>query len=215
MTNNSIVCHRLNLKIEARCELHRSHQTDRILAEPKVRISDHANQSASKIIEAADVVDHRKVGDVVEESVDREIPASGILERGSERIVVGHEQIFLGRSRVRLAAEGRHFDDPILKDHVDEAKAASDDPAIAKQPPDLHRMRVCGDIEVLGRALHEEVTNASPAQVRLVPAAVETIEDLENVLGDISAGDAVSRTVNHSGFGVRSDGRRRVGWSDR
>jgi isoaspartyl peptidase/L-asparaginase-like protein (Ntn-hydrolase superfamily) len=57
-------------------------------------------------------------------------------------------------------------------------------------------MRVGGDVEVLRRPVHQQVAHAPAAQVRAVAAAVEAVQNLEDVLGDAAAGDGVVRAID-------------------
>ena len=83
---------------------------------------------------------------------------------------------------LRLAAERGHLDEHVLKDDVHETEAAADDAAVAEEAPDLSRMRVRGDVEILRRSLHQQIAHAAAAQVRAVAAAMQPVENLENVL---------------------------------
>jgi hypothetical protein len=198
---------RLDLESEARGELDRTHHPDGVFAKSKIGITDDANPAGGEILEAADVVNHREVGDVVEERVDREIAAPRILQRRAEGVVVGDEKIFglvFGDGRtLRLATERRHFDDLVLEDDVDEPEPASDDPAVAKEPADFAGMGIGDDVEILRRPLHEEIADASSAEIRAVSAAMEAVENLEDVLGDAAAGDGVVAPVDDGARTIR------------
>ena len=81
MTNDGVVCGRLDGEVESRCELDRPHHPHRIFAKAHIGIADHAHAMLREVVESADVVDHREVGDVVEERVDREVATTRILQR--------------------------------------------------------------------------------------------------------------------------------------
>ena len=145
MAEDALVGRLLDLEAEAGGELDGAHHPDRVLAEAQVGIADHAHAALAQILDAADVVDHREVGDVVEERVDGEVAAPRVLQRRAERVVVRDQEILglrvLGATdrALRLAPERRHLDDLVLKDDVHEAEAAADDAAVAEQPPHLAR----------------------------------------------------------------------------
>ena len=94
MTKDGVVRRRLDLEAEARGELDGAHHAHGVLAEADIRIADHAHATRFEVVEAADVVDHREVGDVVEQPVDREVAAPRVLQRRAERVVVGDQQLF-------------------------------------------------------------------------------------------------------------------------
>ena len=64
-----------------------------IFAEAQIGIADDAHAPLGDVLEAADVVDDREVGDVVEDRVDREVAAAGVLQRRAERVVVRDQEI--------------------------------------------------------------------------------------------------------------------------
>ena len=191
-----------DLESEARGELDGAHHPHRVLAEADVGIADHAHQAVGEVADAADVIDDREIGDVVEERIDGEVAAPRVLQRRAERVVVGDQQVlgvFGLRRALRLAAERRDLHRHVLKEDVHQAEAAADDAAVAEEPADLHRMRVGGDVEVLGRPVHQQVAHAAAAEISAVAAAMEAIEDLENVLGYAAPGDRVIGAINHIG----------------
>jgi hypothetical protein len=100
------------------------------------------------------------------------------------------------RGPLRLAAERRHFDDHVLKDDVHQAEAAADDAAVAEEAADLARMRVRGDVEVLRLPAHQQIAHAAAAQVRAVAAAMQPVEDLEDVFGYAPARDRMLAAVD-------------------
>jgi len=74
---------------------------------------------------------------------------------------------------------------------VGQAEAATDQAAIAKEPPDLLRMRVGSDVEVLGLALEQEIADAAADQIGLEAGRGEAVKDLEGVRINALSGDGV------------------------
>ena len=67
-----------------------------ILLEASVWVADGADASSGEVLYAADVVDDLFLLDVVEETVDRKIAASGVLFRRAEHVVLDDQQVVLG-----------------------------------------------------------------------------------------------------------------------
>ena len=130
------------VEVAARGELHRAQDADRILAEADVGIADGAHDARLQIGQPLDVVDHLLGLDVVEQAVDGEVAAAGVLLGRAEDVVAADEQIAgLGLGAVavlvldlaRVGAEGRGLDDLRAEEDVRQPEAAADDPAVAEQ----------------------------------------------------------------------------------
>ncbi len=74
----------LDLEVEARRELDRPQNPDRILGEANGRIADGAYEPAAQVAEAVGVIQHVLVVEVVEQRVDREVAAQGVFLGGAE-----------------------------------------------------------------------------------------------------------------------------------
>ncbi len=189
----------LDGEFEAGGEFDGAHHPHRVFPEADVGFADDADVLRLHVGEALDVVDHREVGNVVEEGVDGEVAPPRVLQRRAEGVVVGDEEVFrlfVRGAPFRLTPEGGHFHDHVLKDDVHETEAAADDPAVAEQAPDLGRMGVRGDVEVLRRAVGEQVADAAAAEIGAVAAAVQAVENLEDVLRNAAPGDGVGAPVD-------------------
>jgi hypothetical protein len=82
-----------------------------------------------------------------------------------------------------------------------EPEPPTDESRIAKQPPDVLRVRIGRDIEILGMQAEQKIPDATADQKGLVARLVEPVQDLERVFADIRPADAVLRP--------RDNGRRR------
>jgi len=163
---------RLDLEPGARGELDRAQDPDRILAKADRGVADGANQLTVEVIKPPDIVDDRKGGDVVEEPVDREVAAQGILLRRPKRVVAANEQVPVSLGELGLLPERRHLDDLLAKDDVGEPEAAPDEPGVSEKLLDLVGMGVRGDVEVLGLASDQHVADPAPHEVGAVAAIV-------------------------------------------
>src|SRR5581483_10237771 len=205
MPQDGVIRRLLDLETETRCELDRAHHPHGVLAETDIGIADHPHAFLPHVLEAADVVDHREIGDVVEERVDREVAPLRILKRRAERVVIRDQEIFvlfIRRASLRLAPEGRDLDDLILKDDVHQPEAPADDAAVAEETADVARMRIRRDVEVLRLPVHQQIAHAASAQIRAIAAAMQPVENLQNVFRNAAARDRVIAAIDYRRTGV-------------
>src|SRR5690606_34299840 len=104
--------------------------------------------------------------------------------------------------RIVQRAERGYLDDLAAETHVYQPEAPADQPAVAEQGLDFLRQRVGGDVEVLGFAAEQQVAHAAADQVGLVARAVQPVQDLERVRGDLRAGNGVFRSRNDGRSGL-------------
>ena len=187
-------------EIEPGRERNRPKHAHRVLAEAHGGIADGADRASLEVPEAADPVDHGEVGDVVEESVDREVPAEGVLLGGPKGVVATDEGVSgLG---LRGSPKGRDLDHLLAKPDVDEAKASTHDETVPKELPHLLGVGAGADIEVLGSTIQQQVANPTSDEIGHETMVLQAIEDLECLGIDVLARDDV--------FGPRKDARRNV-----
>ena len=167
---------------EARRHDDGAEHADGIFLEAIVGIADAAQQAVLQVFQAADVVDDREVGDVVEQRVDGEVAAEGVFFGRAKRVVVLDQQVGrvgrvggvrrgqrlgrlgLGASRDVLA-EGRDFNGLHPEADVGEAEAAADDPTVPKELLDLVGVGRGADVEVFGPPAQEEVADAAADEI--------------------------------------------------
>ena len=159
---------------------------------------DRAHDARLEIREAIDVVDDRERGNVVEERVDGEVAAKGVLFRRAERVVVMNQGVAkadrnacrrssaAGDSAARvvnrrrhavlhdlftrgdLSPERGHLDDLRPELDVRQTKPPPDDPAVAEELLDLVRVRRGADVKILGAPADQEIADAAADEVGLV-----------------------------------------------
>jgi hypothetical protein len=184
---------RLDPEPEPAGELAGAEHAHRVFPETLVRIADDMDELAVEVLDAADVVDDREVADVVEQRVDREVAAEGVLLRRAIGIVAGDQELaglaalLVG---IGIATERRDLDDlAVVKIHVDQPEAPPDDSRVAEQPADLVRFRIRADVVVLRLSTEHQVPDAPPNQARHVAGVVQPVKDLDGVGGYVSSGN--------------------------
>ena len=105
---------RLDREIEPRRERDRAQHAHRILAQPEIRLANRTDDSIAQVVEARDVVDDRKRRDVVEQRVDGEVAAEGVLFGRAEGIVAMN-QMFVVYSGGRCPPEWLRGGDVFLR----------------------------------------------------------------------------------------------------
>src|SRR5690349_11044895 len=212
MRGDRRVDRRIDGEIEPRSHRDGANHPDRIFQEALRRIADASNHARIEISKSAGEVDDRKVADVVEQRVDREVATERIFLGRSERVVtVEHAIVMSGMAAVlerdavmrplgygqffgsQLATEGGHFDRLGTKPDMSQPEAAADDPAVLEQTLDLIRVRVGADIEVLRAAAEQQVADAAADEVGRKVALMEAVENLQRVRVDVFARDRVLR----------------------
>ena len=165
--------------------------SDGVLFKPFVRITDGSDDSSSEIIHSPHAVDDGKIRDVVEKTVDRNVPAQRILLRGPEALRPDDFSfLVLGFLKFRMAAERGDLDDlsPFEKD-VDQTKSSTDHPAVSEEVPDLLRMGIGCNVEVFRSLSQEEITNTASHQIGQETMSAEAIKDLQRLFVNHFSGD--------------------------
>src|SRR4051794_5255914 len=91
---------RVNGEVEARGEGDGAQHAHRVFAKPYFRVANRAHHTRAEVVEAADVVDDRKRGDVVDQGVDREVAPEGVLFGRPERVVMVNQVFAFGGTRI-------------------------------------------------------------------------------------------------------------------
>jgi hypothetical protein len=79
-----------------------------------------------------------------------------------------------------------------------QSKTAADETAVAKEPFDLTGCGVCGDVEVLGGSLQEQVADTSPDQVSNEAVVAESVERAQDIRAYLLSGYPVFLPGNDS-----------------
>ena len=173
-------------EVEARRELDRAEDADRILAEAHARLADGADDAALDVRHAAAPVEDLAAIEIVEERVDREVAAERVFVRLAEDVVAADEEVvvLVGRFGVSVgvAPERRDLDDlAAAEEHVREAEAAADDAAVAEERAHVVGTRARRDVEVLRAAAAGAGRARSRRRGRPGSRALEPAHDLRGV----------------------------------
>ena len=145
----------IDLEPAARREPHRAQHAHRIFAEAALGIADHAQPPFSQIGHPVVVIPDLLRGRVVEQRVDAEIAARGVLLLAAEHVVAQDAPVLVRDPLVALvrragAAESGHLHRFRPAHHVHQAKAPPDHARAAEQPPHFLRRGIGRHVEVLG-----------------------------------------------------------------
>ncbi len=158
---------RIDLEAEHRGEPHGPQQPQLVFAEPGCRIADRSNNAAGQIVLPADEVDHLRSLGVVEQAVDREVAALGVVAGRAEGDGVGMSAVGI----LGIAAERGHLDlaGPLGPDdgHHAEGRAHGQGSPPAEQLADLVGPGARRDVVILGIAAQQLIADATAGQIGL------------------------------------------------
>ena len=183
----------LDLEVEARGELDRAQDANRIFGEADVGVADGAQHAILEVVEPVDEVQDLLLGRIEEEPVHREVAATRVLAGRAEDVVLGDQQILVVVLGLGLASERCRLDDVRAVVDVHQTEASSDDASVAEEPTDLLGGRVRGDVEVLGDAPDHQVADAAADEVGLVAVPLESQDDAFGVPIERTRVDGVGR----------------------
>jgi len=154
-----------------------------ILKKPFVRVPDGPDDLPVEIGFPADIINDRKVSDIVKKAIDREIAPQGILRGCPETFCAKRfSGLCLNLFKFRPAPEGGDFNDlPTPEVDLDEPEPAADDAAVFKKGTYLLGMGIGGNIEIFWNPSEKEIPDAAPDQKGQEPMPMKAIEDLESL----------------------------------
>ena len=162
----------------------------RVLTVTGVGIADDAQPPGGNVFHAAGEVQDAEVGGRVVQGVDGEVAPEGVGVQFAEH-VVAQDAAILGVGDLAgflvHRSERRHLDDLASEAHVDQAKASTDDAAVAEQFAHLFGSRAGGHVEILGLQTEEQVAHAATHQIGLEAGPLQPVQDLERVVADVLA----------------------------
>jgi hypothetical protein len=158
----------LDLKIKVRSQTNTPEDADRVLLKPYVRVADTADQARFEISPSSHVIDHGIIGDVVVESVDREVSTKSVFCGSTEGIVSPYKQAFTRfvglLFLLRLLAKSRDLDYLASLEHdMGDLEPPSHKAAVGKDLLHPSRVGIRGHIEVSGVPCQEEIAYSAAA----------------------------------------------------
>ena len=195
---------RVDPETELGSKPHHAQHAHRVLAETRRRVADHAHQAGLEVGDAAHVILHREVADVVVQGVDRDVAPHRVFVLAAEHVVgqqpAGLVDVVVGLALflagVRRSAEGRDLDNVLPVADMRQTEASADQARIAEQFLDLLRARVGDDIEIFGFAPQHQVAHAAAHEKTRVAGIFQAIQDFKRAVADEVAGDGVLRAGN-------------------
>ena len=141
---------------------------DRVLLKSLLWIANGPYHPLFKISHPSDIVDDRKIGDVVKKAIDRDVSSKRIFLWSSKTVRQNDASILrLNLLEFRPASKGGdlHNLSP-FKEDMDESESAADDPAVPEERVNLIRMGIGDNIKILRSSPQEKVTDTSSNKVR-------------------------------------------------
>ena len=185
---------RARLRVDAEAELggeaHRAQHAHRVLAKTQGRIADDAHGLLAHVGEAAVVVEHGFVVRVVVQRVGGEIAPRRVLHPRAVDVVAQQPAVLVGFPAF-AGAEGGHLDRLRAEQHVHQLEAPADQVRAPEQAVHLVRVRIGGDVEVLGNDAEQQVAHRAADDVAGVIVRAQDLAHLERAMADGTAGDAV------------------------
>jgi hypothetical protein len=153
--------------------------SSRVLLKSFVGIADGSNDLMFEVSHSTDVIDNRKICDIVEETVNGDVTAQRIFFGCAKTFPPDEFALFrLYLFEFRSTPEGGYLDDLSLsKKYVDQSEPAANDPTIFEESVDLVGMRIGGDVKVFRDLSEEEISNTSTNEIGQKPMSVKSVED--------------------------------------
>jgi hypothetical protein len=176
----------LDGKSRSTCMTDHPDHPDGVLLVPFVRLPDGSNDPSFKVGHPANIIDNGKIPDVVKEAVNGDIPAEGVFLRGPE--AVRADDLSLLRLLffiLRSASESRNLDNlTAFKEDVNQAKTASDNPAVSKKTGDFMGMGIGDYVKVFRDFSQKEIAYATSYQAGLKSMMMKPVEDFQRLFID-------------------------------
>jgi hypothetical protein len=141
-------------------------------------IADAPDNSLPEVFQPSHVINQGKIGNIIKDAVDGDVPPEGVFSGGSEGVVGVGVGLRLPFIKFRMPTEGGDLDVfPSGEINVGQAEAAADEAGIAEEVPYLPGMRIRGHIEIFGSLSQEKIADASPHQVGGKTMVVEAVKN--------------------------------------
>jgi len=169
--------------------------SDGILLKPFLGVPDRANDPISEVVHSAHTINDGEIGNIVEETVDRNVTAKGILRGCSKALRSGGRPVLrLHLLRFGTAAKRGDFDDlGAFEENMNEPKPSADGPAVSEEGLDFVGMSIGGYVEIFRSPPEEQITNTPSHEISQEPMSMEAVEDLQCVFIDHLSGDGMFR----------------------
>ena len=136
---------------------------NRVLLKFFIRIADGPDDLFLEARYPTDIVNDGKIRNIVEEAIDRDVAAQGILLRGPKAVSLENLPV-IGQSlfKFRVAPESGDLNHlSPFKEDMDQPEPSAYDPAVFKKGMDLVGVSIRGDIKILRDLSKEKIPDAS------------------------------------------------------
>lgn len=155
---------------ESRCKANGAHHAQAIFGEAAIGIADGADEAGGKVGLPAHIIEDGLAFGVVEEAVDGEIAAEGIVLGGGEGNGIGAAAILIAA----IGAEGRHIKGFPAAHHENHAKGfAHGNRLPRKERFNLFGERARGNIDIVHAPPQKRIAHASARKEGCVPGGAQ------------------------------------------
>ena len=199
----------LDRELEPRRKAHRAQHAQLVLGEAPHRLADRAHHACPQVLAPAHIVQHRRsrvaarqiLVHIQQHAVDGEVAPQHILLRVVRILHLVRTPPIAVRA---IGPERRHLGDNLLpihpQRHQHHAEVRPHSERSREQRQHLVRQRIRSHVEVLGRALHQQVAHTSAHQIRAMPRRREAVHHRRRRLQP-AAELAILRIAHSSQYG--------------
>ena len=187
----------LDLEAEAGGQTHRPQGAQPVLGEALGGIADGADDAGLQVLHPPDEIDHPLAAGIVEQAVDGEVAAAGVLLGAGEL-----DPLRVPAVGVRpLAPEAGHVVLALLQAHEDDAELRPHGDGVLEELHHPSGVGVGGHVPVLRPAAQQQVADAAAGEVGPVAGAAETLDHRRRAGIDLPGIDGTY--LPHSGTPAR------------
>jgi hypothetical protein len=172
--------------------------SNRVLLKSLIGITDRSDDLLLEVFHPADVVYDGEIRNIIEKTIDRDIPSQGILCRRPKTVCPDDLPFFgLDFLKFRSTPKSGYFDDlPSLEENMDQSESSADDPAVSKKGVNLMGVSIGGHIEIFRGFSEEKIPDASTDEISQKSVLMETIEDFQGFFINHFSGNRVLHSWN-------------------
>ena len=189
-----------DLETQLRGDTHRAQHAHRILAIAQLGVADQAQLTPFQVLQPANIIDDRKIANIVVEPVDGEVAAKSIFLQRSIDVVRKNPTTVVAFVGITDRATKRgHFENFATEANVGDQKTTPHQATTAEQSANLLGLGIGRDVEILWRHASQQIAHAATDHVGLVAGVLERIENLQRGAGNLRTRNRMFRARNTYG----------------